>query len=296
MIRATWGTAAWNSAGWAVFGLAYVGAVVLATTVLDASPGAVVLVLVAGSQLSQFVGAAVGELGFLRSFWLDISRRLMWLEDYAAAVDARSDGVPPERLRTGIRLDHVTFAYPGTDRAVLDDVSLDLPAGVGGRRRRRERRRQDHAGQAAGPALRPGLGPDRGGRRRPGVLLGAGVARAPRRCLPGLRALRAARAGVGRRSASSLASATAPRSTPPSTGPGRATSSTGCPGGSAPSSARRGTTGSRSPTASGRSSRWPAASCATSRCCWCSTSRRPPSTPRPSTRSSSGSRPPPAAR
>jgi ATP-binding cassette subfamily B protein len=130
MIRATWGTAAWNSAGWAVFGLAYVGAVVLATTVLDASPGAVVLVLVAGSQLSQFVGAAVGELGFLRSFWLDISRRLMWLEDYAVAVDARSDGVPPDRLRSGIRLDHVTFAYPGTDRAVLDDVSLDLPAGT----------------------------------------------------------------------------------------------------------------------------------------------------------------------
>jgi len=129
MIRATWATAAWNSAGWAVFGLAYVGAVVLTTTVVDASPGAVVLVLVAGSQLSQFVGAAVGELGFLRSFWLDISRRLMWLEDYAAAVDARSEGVPPDRLRDGIRLRNVTFAYPGTDRAVLEDVSLHLPAG-----------------------------------------------------------------------------------------------------------------------------------------------------------------------
>ena len=49
--------------------------------------------LVVGSQLSQFVGAAVGELAFLRSIWLDISRRLMWLEDYAASVDARSDGV-----------------------------------------------------------------------------------------------------------------------------------------------------------------------------------------------------------
>ena len=39
--------------------------------------------------------------------------------------------------------------------------------------------------------------------------------------------------------------------------------------------------------ASGRSSRWRAASCATSRCCWCSTSRPPRSTPRPSTRCSS---------
>jgi ATP-binding cassette subfamily B protein len=129
MRRATLVTALWNSAAWAVFGLAYVGAVVLTATVFDVSAGAVVLVLVAGSQLSQFIGAAVGELGFLRSFWLDISRRLMWLEDYAAAVDARSDAVPPTRLSRGIRLEHVTFAYPGTDRPVLDDVSLDLPAG-----------------------------------------------------------------------------------------------------------------------------------------------------------------------
>ena len=129
MRRATLVTALWNSAAWAVFGLAYVGAVVLTATVFDVSTGAVVLVLVAGSQLSQFIGAAVGELGFLRSFWLDISRRLMWLEDYAAAVDARSDAVPPTRLSSGIRLEHVSFAYPGTDRLVLDDVSLDLPAG-----------------------------------------------------------------------------------------------------------------------------------------------------------------------
>ncbi|HEX6936791.1 MAG TPA: ABC transporter ATP-binding protein [Actinomycetes bacterium] len=130
MAHVTWVSALWTSAAWAVFGLGYVGAVVLTTTVLDASAGSVVLVLVVGSQLSQYVAAAVGELGFLRGFWLEISRRLMWLEDYAAAVDARSDGTPPERLVRGIRLDHVSFRYPGTDRLVLDDVSLDLPAGA----------------------------------------------------------------------------------------------------------------------------------------------------------------------
>jgi ATP-binding cassette subfamily B protein len=112
-----------------VFGLGYVAAVVYTVTVVDASPGQVVLVLVIGTQLSQFVGAAVGELAFLRSIWLDISRRLMWLEDYAASVDARSDGVPPAQLTRGIRFDHVSFRYPGSDRLVLDDVSLDLPAG-----------------------------------------------------------------------------------------------------------------------------------------------------------------------
>jgi ATP-binding cassette, subfamily B, bacterial len=130
LARATWVTAAWNALAWAVFGLGYVGAIVLTAGPLDGSAGQVVLVLVVGSQLSQFVGAAVGELGFLRSIWLDISRRLMWLEDYAAAVDARSDGTPPDRLEHGIRLDHVSFRYPGTERLVLDDVTLDLPAGA----------------------------------------------------------------------------------------------------------------------------------------------------------------------
>ncbi len=130
MRRAKWGTALWSSLAWAIFGLGYVGAVVFTASVIDASAGSVVLVLVVGSQLSQFVGAAVGELGFLRSIWLDISRRLIWLEDYAAAVDARSDGTPPTRLTTGIRFDHVSFRYPGTDRLVLDDVSNELPAGA----------------------------------------------------------------------------------------------------------------------------------------------------------------------
>jgi ATP-binding cassette subfamily B protein len=36
----------------------------------------------------------------------------------------------PDRLTKGIRFDHVTFAYPGTDRVVLDDVNLMLPAGA----------------------------------------------------------------------------------------------------------------------------------------------------------------------
>ncbi len=129
MARAKWGTALWSSLAWAVFGLGYVGAVVFTASIIDASAGDVVLVLVVGSQLSQFVGAAVGELGFLRTIWLDISRRLIWLEDYAAAVDARSDGTPPTRLATGIHLEHVSFRYPGSDRLVLDDVTLDLPAG-----------------------------------------------------------------------------------------------------------------------------------------------------------------------
>jgi ATP-binding cassette subfamily B protein len=61
--------------------------------------------------------------------WMDGSRRLAWLEDYAASVAAAADQPVPARVRGGIRLDRVSFAYPGTTRLVLDDVSLTLPAG-----------------------------------------------------------------------------------------------------------------------------------------------------------------------
>jgi len=90
----------------------------------------VLLVLAAGSRLSQYVGATVGEIGFLRGIWLDGARRLAWLEDYAQALDEHADQPVPDRLADGIRLEHVSFRYPGTDRVVLDDVSLDLPAGT----------------------------------------------------------------------------------------------------------------------------------------------------------------------
>jgi ATP-binding cassette subfamily B protein len=123
------GTAVWNSLAWAVFVLAYVGAVAFVSSGLRASAGAVLLVLAAGARLSAYVGATMGEIGYLRGIWLDGSRRLAWLEDYAAALVAHADLPVPDCLRTGIRFEHVSFAYPGTERLVLDDVNLDLRAG-----------------------------------------------------------------------------------------------------------------------------------------------------------------------
>src|SRR5205823_4177192 len=72
----------------------------------------------------------VGEIGFLRGFWMDGSRRLAWLEDYAASVAASGDLPVPSVLNRGVRFCHVSFAYPGTSRVVLDDVSVTLPAGA----------------------------------------------------------------------------------------------------------------------------------------------------------------------
>jgi ATP-binding cassette subfamily B protein len=122
-------TAMWQTLAWAIFGAGFVGALVFVSRRGNATPGDVLLVLAAGSRLSAYIGATVGEIGFLRGIWLDGSRRLAWLEDYAAALASHADAPVPARLRTGIRFEHVSFAYPGTDRRVLDDVNLDLKAG-----------------------------------------------------------------------------------------------------------------------------------------------------------------------
>ncbi len=127
--RSRWGSATWHSLAWALFGVAYVGAVIFVAYGLHRQPSSVLLLLAAGARLSAYIGATVGEIGFLRGFWMDGSRRLAWLEDYAESFNAGADAKVPERMQRGIRLEHVSFAYPGTTREVLSDISLSLPAG-----------------------------------------------------------------------------------------------------------------------------------------------------------------------
>ena len=122
-------SAVWHALGWATFGGAYVAAVVFVSSVLKARPGDVLLVLAAGARLSAYIGAAVGEIGFLRGIWLEGSRRLAWLEDYAASLVEGADAPVPSQLKEGIRFEHVSFAYPGTERVVLYDVNLRLEPG-----------------------------------------------------------------------------------------------------------------------------------------------------------------------
>ena len=127
---ARWGSMAWHAMAWAIFAAGYVGSVVFVAAGLHASAGSVLLVLAAGARLSSYVGATVGELGFLRGFWVYGARRLAWLEDYAASLAPVEELPAPERLERGIRFEHVSFAYPGTDKLALEDVTLDLPAGA----------------------------------------------------------------------------------------------------------------------------------------------------------------------
>jgi ATP-binding cassette subfamily B protein len=126
---ARWGSALWHTLAWTIFGVAYVGAVVFVVSSLRATPGEVLLVLAAGARLSAYIGATVGEIGFLRGFWLEGSKRMAWLEDYAASLTQHADTKAPERLAQGIVFEHVSFSYPGTTKRVLEDVSLELKPG-----------------------------------------------------------------------------------------------------------------------------------------------------------------------
>lgn len=86
----------------------------------------------------QVARLAVGqvEAATRNAAWLAemsfVGERYLWLLEYRPAVRALPPGEArpvPAAIREGIALDRVTFAYPGTDRAVLADVSLFLPAG-----------------------------------------------------------------------------------------------------------------------------------------------------------------------
>jgi ATP-binding cassette, subfamily B, bacterial len=122
-------SSAWYATGWAIFALGYVGAIVLVAVGPHANPASAILVLTAGGRLSSYVGGTVSEIGFLRGMWMDGSRRLAWLEDYASATAGHADLPAPARITEGIRLEHVTFSYPGSDRPALEDVDLVLPVG-----------------------------------------------------------------------------------------------------------------------------------------------------------------------
>ena len=126
--RERWISAWLYAAAWTLFGLAYIGAIAVVALVLHSSPGSLLLVLAAGGSLARYLGATLGTARFLR-WTLDAAARLAWLEDFAAEHRDAADVPPPDRIARGIRFEGVSFRYPGTERLVLQDVNLDLPAG-----------------------------------------------------------------------------------------------------------------------------------------------------------------------
>jgi len=125
--------AAVSSVGWMTLTLGYVWALLFtAHEAIEgrATAGDIVLVsqlaLLIRGNVAQTANAARQAAAALRT-----TDRFLWLEDLAAeqAAGHAGTGAPPDGLRDGIRLDHVSFTYPGTDTPVLRDVDVLLPAG-----------------------------------------------------------------------------------------------------------------------------------------------------------------------
>jgi ATP-binding cassette subfamily B protein len=122
-----------GAVGWLVFAGGFVtgiAAVVVRATHGTASVGQVVLAVTLIQRAQLQVGQAAAAIGQLLTT-SRTARRLLWLEDYAAAALAFRRGAlaPPAVLRDGITLREVSFGYPPSGGLVLDRISLHLPAG-----------------------------------------------------------------------------------------------------------------------------------------------------------------------
>lgn len=122
------------SVGWLALTAGYIAALLFTAQLAingRASVGDVVLV----SQLALLIRGTVAQTADAArqaSAALRTADRFLWLEDLHAEATATYDGTlaPPDQLRHGISFDHVSFTYPGTQQAVLDDICLTIPAGT----------------------------------------------------------------------------------------------------------------------------------------------------------------------
>ncbi|MEM7096313.1 MAG: ABC transporter ATP-binding protein [Actinomycetota bacterium] len=129
MQRIRWRSAFEQTAGWALFAVAFAWAIVEVTGGTGPDRAADTLIVIgAGARLIAYIAAAATQIDTW-GFFIGGSQRLLWLERFVEERNRPATAAVPERLESGIALHDVSFAYPGTDRLVLEDVDLDLPAG-----------------------------------------------------------------------------------------------------------------------------------------------------------------------
>jgi ATP-binding cassette, subfamily B, bacterial len=122
-----------QSSGFVVFALGYVGAllVVVRGAVRGShTTGDVVLAVSLAGQTNQLVFSVVAALQRLQR-GAGAADRVRWLRQLVRELYPRREqpAVPPERIHDGIRVDGLTFRYPGSAAPVLTDVDLELRAG-----------------------------------------------------------------------------------------------------------------------------------------------------------------------
>lgn len=129
---------AWSRAGWTVgatlvMAVGFTGSLLLVAHGLvtgQSTVGDLALAVMLAATMSGNLSSVVGMIQWLVGC-LAIGSRFLWLHD-RAELERRDDLNPasvPDHLSQGISLRGLSFAYPGTDRPIFDDVTVDLPAG-----------------------------------------------------------------------------------------------------------------------------------------------------------------------
>ena len=118
--------------GWISFGIGFAGAIALVAVRAiegDGTPGDVALAFTLAGQVNALADGAAGTVAYLVRT-VRVAGRLVWLQDYARerATSIADPAPAPEALDRGIALENVGFTYPGTERMVLDDISVTLRA------------------------------------------------------------------------------------------------------------------------------------------------------------------------
>lgn len=125
--------AVWKLGGWSAFTAAFVaglGFVAYRARHGHAAVGDIVMTVTVAANLSQSVRIAVNRATDSAGTGRLIEPYL-WLRERAAADRAGSHGTrpAPQSLKDGIRLEAVTFKYPGATSPALRSVTAHLPAG-----------------------------------------------------------------------------------------------------------------------------------------------------------------------
>ncbi|GAA2756438.1 ABC transporter ATP-binding protein [Actinopolymorpha rutila] len=115
-----------------LFGLGYGAAIVFVVWLARegrATAGDVTMVMLLAPQTDQAAQRLSDTVRVLIAL-LDVASHLRWLRRYVGEQTAWEGAAqPPPVLRNGIELREVSFAYPGTQRPVVRDLNVHLPAG-----------------------------------------------------------------------------------------------------------------------------------------------------------------------
>jgi ATP-binding cassette subfamily B protein len=121
-----------RAAGQLVFAAGYVAGVLV--VVSDAiggqrTVGDVIMAITLAAQVNQQVASAVALLHDLQRIGRAFTR-FDELEEYVLSHEPKPGELDtPSELRGGIAFENLAFTYPGTDRPILRDVNLTVPAG-----------------------------------------------------------------------------------------------------------------------------------------------------------------------